>query len=60
MNVCTEIMDRSRSSKACDEKVKVTFFRDSLTRRFTIDNIETEDTNDDEPEDPEDIDFFFI
>ncbi|XP_043076336.1 uncharacterized protein LOC122325345 isoform X2 [Puntigrus tetrazona] len=47
----TEIMmDTSRSSSACDEKVKVTFCRNSLTRLFTIDDIETEDTNEDEPE----------
>ncbi|XP_052389054.1 uncharacterized protein LOC127935308 isoform X5 [Carassius gibelio] len=59
MNGCTAVMmDTSRSSSACDQKVKVSFFRDSLTRRFTIDNIETEDTNDDDPED-EDIIFYY-
>ncbi|XP_073705997.1 uncharacterized protein [Garra rufa] len=57
----TEIMmDTSKSSSASNEKVKVTFFRDSLTRLFAIDNIETEDTSDDEPEDPEDVDFVFL
>lgn len=47
----TEIMmDTSRSPSACDEKVKVTFCRNSQTRLFTIDGIETED------KDPEDFD----
>ncbi|XP_067219391.1 uncharacterized protein [Chanodichthys erythropterus] len=46
----TEIMmDTSRSPSACDEKVKVTFCRNSQTRLFTIDGIETED------KDPEDF-----
>ncbi|XP_059419093.1 uncharacterized protein LOC132154526 isoform X1 [Carassius carassius] len=59
MNGCTAVMmDTSRSSSACDQKVKVSFFKDSLTRRFTIDKIETEDTNDDDPED-EDIIFYY-
>lgn len=57
----TEIMmDTSTSSSACDEKVKVTFCRNSLTRLLATDNIETEDTNDNEPEDPEDEDFIFL
>ncbi|KAL1281020.1 hypothetical protein QQF64_015620 [Cirrhinus molitorella] len=57
----TEIMmDTSKTSSASDEKVKVTFFRDSLTRLFAIDNIATEDTNDEEPEELEDEDFIFL
>ncbi|XP_056109384.1 uncharacterized protein LOC130087183 [Rhinichthys klamathensis goyatoka] len=52
---CSETMDvRTETmidtSSACDEKVTVTFCRDSRTRIFTIDNIETEDNNDDDPE----------
>lgn len=51
------MIDTSRPSSACDEKVKVTFCRDSLTRLFTIENIETKDNNDDDPEDPDEEDF---
>ncbi|XP_039532725.1 uncharacterized protein LOC120482453 isoform X2 [Pimephales promelas] len=57
----SEVMiDASKSSPACDEKVKVTFCRDSLTRLFTIDNIETENHNDDDPEDPDEEDFIVL
>lgn len=54
---CSKTIESSRSSSACDEKVKVTFCKDSLTRLFTIDNIETEVHNDDDPEDPDEEDF---
>ncbi|KAK7163649.1 hypothetical protein R3I93_007639 [Phoxinus phoxinus] len=59
---CSKTTDgrTSRSSSACDEKVKVTFCRDSLTRLFTIDNIETEDNNDVDLEDLDDDDIEFI
>jgi len=57
----SEVMiDASKLSPACDEKVKVTFCRDSLTRLFTIDNIETENHNDDDPEDPDEEDFIVL
>ncbi|XP_067308815.1 uncharacterized protein [Pseudorasbora parva] len=55
-----KIMSDTSRSSAFNKKVKAIFSRDSLTRLFTIDNIEIEDHDDGDPEDPDDEDFIYL
>ncbi|XP_016430870.1 uncharacterized protein LOC107757802 [Sinocyclocheilus rhinocerous] len=52
---CTE-MDTSRSSSACNENLKITFCKNSLSRLFTTHEIDEDDNNNTE----DDEDFFLL